>query len=102
MLTNHEVAILAKVNELAARFGVPECSFLASVQSVQDQGGLLQTRLAFEYPPTEVAVAERFETMLDLIGGSIADEGAMTATDEQLAAVLDAALHCAPKRRGLT
>jgi len=102
MLTNHEVAILTKVNELAARFGVPECSFLASVQSVPDKDGGRQTRLQFEYAPTEAASAERFESMLDLIGGSIADEGAMTATDEQLAAVLEAALHCAPKRRGLT
>ncbi|HYV37207.1 MAG TPA: hypothetical protein VE988_15985 [Gemmataceae bacterium] len=96
MLDNIQVAILSRVNELAARFGLKPHEFVAVIDNASDK-----PILRFEVPVSGNSAKEkRFSQMLDLL--KIADDShELKATAEEIVDTLDNALKRAPKQRQL-
>jgi hypothetical protein len=85
---NTEIAILTKLNELAERFGLTPCDFVATVQGDKE--------LHFEIPAQGNMLRQaRFEKMLRLIG--VNDEGIMTGTRADIWSTLNEAVRNSPK-----
>lgn len=92
---NGTFAVYQKINELADRYDVPPCSFVATLR-ITDAGTMV---LAYEAPPQDSVVQGRFFAMLDNLGIA-PDESTMRGTDEVLYDALQAAIRRAPMRRG--
>jgi hypothetical protein len=97
VLNNVDVAIMSKVGELALRFGLNPCSFLATVQ-LSDSGSVLR----YEAPPPADTDALKFSAMLVALGISTASSAPLqiVASDEDLYNAIQAAIDLAPKQRG--
>ncbi len=80
-MDNVQIAILTKVNELAARFGI--------------QATVLRYEVPVSGEPAKVA---RFEKMLDLVGLGEATHD-LKGTDAQIIDALDNAIRLTPKQR---
>jgi len=96
VLDNLQIAILTRVNDLAARFGIKPYEFVATVDNHSDMSFLI---LRFEVPVSGNPAKEvKFDKMLDLIGlGENTHE--LKGTDAQIIDALDNALRLAPKQR---
>lgn len=95
MLDNVQVAILTKVNELAARFGINAYEFVAAINNKSGQFTILKYEVPVSGEPAKVA---RFDRMLDLMGiGDSSHE--LKGTNEEIIQALDNALRLAPKQR---
>jgi hypothetical protein len=92
VVNNVDVAILGKVNELALRFTIDPCDFVATVK----QGSTSETLLVFESMP-DTKTSSRFERMLDAIG--VDANGVLAGQDRQIYAALCAAISRAPSSR---
>ena len=94
-LTNIEIAILQRVNELAARHGLKPTDFVAVYRS--RPGG---EPSALEFETVDARVERPFVRMANALGLG-PEDGQLEGTDEQLLNALDAALAIAPRpRRG--
>lgn len=109
ILNNVTIGILTKVNELASRYGLEPCDFVAEVKDEQAPnpalgGGLDatgRTALTYSILPSETSKLERFELMLETIGISN-DTGELIASDQEIFQALNKALELAPRGRGRT
>jgi hypothetical protein len=96
VLDNIQVAILARVNELAARFGIKPHEFVAVVDNASDISCPI---LRFEVPVSgDAGKEQRFDRMLDLLGFA-ENSHQLRATAGQIIDALDDALRHAPKQR---
>ncbi len=92
MLTNCDIAILNKANELAARYGFKPYDIVATIQRNSDQS---TTILVYENPDSWDAGKEvLFERMLVILG--IGKHGILEGTPRDIFDALDAALARAP------
>ena len=96
ILDNNTIAILTKVNELAARHGIKAYEFTAQVQHNAETH---QTDL--DYVAADPHIEKKLDAMLDSIAsrGQVWD-GAMHGTDKQIIDALDQAIAKAPRPRG--
>jgi len=95
MLDNVQIAILTKVNELAARFGLKPYEFVAVINNSDERFTVLKYEVPVSGQPAKEA---KFGKMLDLIGlGEATHE--LKGTDAQIIDALDNALRLAPKQR---
>lgn len=95
-INNIDVALMGKVVELAERFGINPCSFIATVR-MSDKGSIL----CFETPPSAENDGPRFDAMLQAMGLNAHSESSLTLElpDEALYERLQSAIDKAPKRR---
>jgi hypothetical protein len=95
MLSNVDIAILTKLNDLAERYGLKPSDFVATVRN--DPEGP-DTILRFEADAQGNALREeRYGKMLAALGVDAA--GYLRASDEHIIDTLDTALQNAPRRR---
>lgn len=92
MLDNCSVAILCAVNDLALRYGVAPCEFVASVQS--NKAG--QTVLTYETMPRPEASQDRFVTMLRSINLTESNTE-LVGDDSEVYRILQGAIARAPR-----
>ena len=94
MLDNNDIAILVKVNELAERYAIAPCDFLASIRVVPDTS---YSALFYEMPAAKNGAQEqRFNAMLGSLGID-PRTAKLTGTTEQIYSVLEKAVRRAPK-----
>jgi len=92
---NITIAILTRVNDLAARFGLRPTDFVAVI----DESDASCPALRFEVPVSgDPAKEAQFHKMLDLIGISDTSH-ALPATYDEMFDAVDNALRRAPRRR---
>lgn len=109
MNNNVNVAILNKVNDLAARYGIEPYEFVAVLQdetapNPNVKGGVDQTGrtiLNYSILPENKSKFERFELMLESVGVSN-ETGILTGTDEEIIKALNRGLEVAPRARHRT
>lgn len=94
-IDNASVAIMSRLNELAARHGIIPVEFYASLES--DLNG--QRTLRFIMPPDNPALEQPFLRMLGDLGIVDDDVSTIRGSDAQLYAVIEAALARAPRAR---
>jgi hypothetical protein len=95
MISNNEIAILTKLNELAERYGLKPSDFNATVRS--DPEGP-DTILRFEADAHGNALREeRYGKMIAALG--VDADGYLRGSDEHIIDALDTALQNAPRRR---
>lgn len=96
MLDNFSVAILNNVNELARRYEIDVCDFVAVVDWSPDA----ETQLRFESTPEEPMKAAAFERMLRTLGTcDYRGEPRLCGEERQVWEAVQSALARAPKRR---
>ena len=109
MNNNVNVAILTRVNDLAARYGIEPYEFVAALQdetvpNPNVEGGVDQTGrniLNYSVLPENKSKFERFELMLESIG--VPNEtGILAGTDEEIIKALNRGLEVAPRARPRT
>ena len=105
MNNNVNVAIMNKVNELAARYGIEPYEMLVCLRhetQLDAQTGLHEMTdksiLQVEWLPDDRSKFERCELMLETIGVSL-ETDQFIGTDEQILKALDQGLAVAPRAR---
>jgi hypothetical protein len=107
IIDNLSIALIMKVNELAARYRLDPTDFAAEIKMEMrprpEMGGVIDctgnTILEYAGSPTQASKRERFEQMLESLG--IPNEtGKMIATDSEIWQALNKALELAPRARG--
>lgn len=105
VIDNLSIALIMKVNELAARYRLDPTDFAAEIKMEMrpkpEMGGRLDmtgnTILEFPGFPTQASKRERFDRMLESLG--ISETGKMVATDTEIWQALNKALELAPRAR---
>ncbi len=97
---NVSIGILTKVNELASRYGLEPCDFVAEYKPERssDESRSLTGKeiLDFTVIPSDESKRERHSMMLDSLN---AIEGRLVGSDEELFNSLNKALELAPRAR---
>lgn len=100
MLDNIDVAILTKVNELAARHGLKPYDFVAVFRSEESPGRETRYVLDYETPASGNALRdERFNTMLRNLGIVQDYDAVVSGSCQHIMDSLDKALELAPRPR---
>lgn len=97
VLTNSEIAILTKFNELTERFGLKPYEFVAECKPAGNPNSPSETELAICVAPKSPDRQALLDKLMDAIG--IPDDGALRGTDEEIYNALEAALQRAPRAR---
>jgi hypothetical protein len=101
MIDNVDVAVLTKVNELAARFGFKPYDFVATFKAEERSGGGLDWQLHYEMPASGNALREeRFDKMLNTLGIRDEQSAMLSGSVASIVDALDDALEKAPRPRG--
>lgn len=101
MLDNIDIAILTRVNELAARHGLKPYDFVAVARSEENAAGDSRFVLDFETPASGNALREeRYASMLRDLGVITGDEAVLSGSYQHIIDSLDKALEIAPRARG--
>lgn len=95
MLDNFEVAVLAKVNELAGRHGIKPYEFVATFASLDREDGRLEYRLRFEAGDLDSKPFDRLLTALGVPPG----EGELTGSASAIYDALESAIAKSPRVR---
>lgn len=109
MNNNVNIAILTRVNDLAARYGIEPYEFVATVANETAPNPALnnepdttgRTVLEYSILPDNKSKFERFELMLETIGASN-ETGLLAGTDEEIIKALNRGLELAPRARPRT
>ncbi|MBI1191504.1 MAG: hypothetical protein GC200_12585 [Tepidisphaera sp.] len=92
---NVNTALMNKVVELADRYGINPCAFVAGIRS---EGA--RSMIQFDMPPQDAAEQTRFGRMLAAVGLTVgADTPTLRGSDEELYDSLQSAIDRAPKAR---
>ncbi len=96
-IDNIDIAILMKVNELAARYGLKPRDFVANLLSDDDKTAPRHEILAFETVPETPDLKRKHIAMLDALGANPLAE--LKGSREDILDALDNAIARAPKPR---
>lgn len=94
MVASTQIAILTKVVELARRFGLRASDYVAEYHFDNDHD-----RIIFTGTPTNQPALERYERMLEALGGDFDTQEVVTNNVDELEDRLDKALSLAPRAR---
>ena len=95
VLTNSDIAILTKFNELTERFGLKPYEFIAECRTITKPPSPTQTELSICTVPEAPEKQALLDKLMAAIG--IPDEGALRGTDEEIYNALESALQRAPR-----
>lgn len=96
IITNQDIAVLMRVNDLAARFGLSPGDFDACLEPTKGDG---TTTLHYDSSPNTEAGGDAFSRMLELLGAS-KDNWEVSGTVSEIIDALDRAIVRSPTSRG--
>lgn len=93
-IDNYSVAVLVALNELALRYSIRPCDFVATVGFRASDS----VEVRFEAPPADRVTQKRFHDILVAVGASM-ETLSVAGTERDIYDRIEAAIRVAPKAR---
>lgn len=92
IIDNITIAVLTKINQLAERYGLKPCDFVAEYHPSANSH---ESELCFTVAPQTESKQKILESIMDALG--VNEGGALSATDQSIIDALDNAIRRAPR-----